>query len=55
MFSNICPAVIFAANLRPKEIFLAKYDTNSIDTNKGNKTKGHPAGTKREKNFNLCT
>jgi hypothetical protein len=25
---------------------------NSINTNKGNKAKGHPAGTKREKNFN---
>jgi hypothetical protein len=27
---------------------------NSIKTNKGNKPKGQPAGTSREKNFNPC-
>ena len=27
---------------------------NSINTNKGNKPNGQPAGTKREKNFNPC-
>ena len=27
---------------------------NSINTNKGNKAKGHPAGTSNEKNSNLC-
>ena len=27
---------------------------NSIKTNKGSKAKGHPAGTKREKNTRPC-
>ena len=45
---------MLAANLKPKEIFLAKYEMNSIKTNKGNKAKGQPAGTNKEKNFNLC-
>ena len=45
---------ILAANLSPNEMFLAKYETNSIKTNKGNKPKGQPAGTSKEKNFNLC-
>ena len=27
---------------------------NSINTNKGNKAKGQPAGTKREKNAQPC-
>jgi len=27
---------------------------NSITTNKGNKAKGHPEGTNREKNFKPC-
>jgi hypothetical protein len=26
----------------------------SIITNKGNKNKGHPCGTNKPKNFNLC-
>uniref|UniRef100_W1IAT7 ATP synthase subunit a n1 TaxMyrothecium leucotrichum RepIDQ5VGX4_9HYPO n=1 Tax=Fusarium pseudograminearum CS3427 TaxID=1318457 RepID=W1IAT7_FUSPS len=26
MLNSICPAVIFAANLRPNETFLARYD-----------------------------
>ncbi len=54
ILNNICPAVILAANLRPKDTFLAKYEINSIKTNKGNKGKGQPAGTKRAKNFNPC-
>ena len=45
---------MLAANLKPKEIFLAKYEMNSIKTNKGNKAKGQPAGTKREKNSKPC-
>lgn len=45
---------MLAANLRPKEIFLAKYEINSINTNKGNKAKGQPDGTNNEKYFNLC-
>jgi hypothetical protein len=45
---------MFAANLRPKDIFLARYEINSIKTNKGNKAKGQPAGTNKEKNSNPC-
>ena len=45
---------MLAANLNPREIFLAKYDINSISTNKGNKGKGQPAGTNREKNSKPC-
>ncbi len=48
------PAIIFAANLNPREILRAKYEINSINTNKGSKAKGQPAGTKREKNLKLC-
>lgn len=55
IFNNIWPLKIFAANLSPKEIFLAKYDINSINTNKGNNPKGQPAGTNNEKNSNRCT
>ena len=50
----MCPDKILAASLKPKEIFLAKYEINSIKTNKGKIFKGQPAGTKMEKNFNLC-
>ena len=45
---------MFAAKRKPKEIFLAKYEMNSIKTNKGSKAKGQPAGTKREKNIRPC-
>ena len=45
---------MLAANLKPKEIFLAKYEMNSINTNKGNKAKGQPAGTNKEKNSHPC-
>ena len=51
MLNNMCPDNMLAANLNPREIFLAKYDMNSINTSKGSKAKGHPAGTNREKNF----
>ena len=45
---------MFAARRNPRETLRAKYDMNSIKTNKGNKPKGQPAGTNREKNFNPC-
>ena len=45
---------MLAANLRPKDIFLARYEINSIRTNRGNKAKGQPAGTSKEKNSNPC-
>ena len=45
---------MFAANLKPNDTFLARYDINSINTNRGNKANGHPAGTNSEKNFNPC-
>ena len=54
ILSNICPDNILAANLNPSEIFLAKYEINSINTNKGNKPKGQPAGTSKEKNSKPC-
>ena len=31
----MCPLKIFAANLKPNDIFLDKYEINSIKTNKG--------------------
>lgn len=46
---------MLAANLRPKDIFLARYEINSIRTNRGSKAKGQPAGTSREKNSNPWT
>ena len=54
MLNNMCPAVMLAANLRPNETFLARYDMNSIVTNKGKSAKGQPAGTNKEKNFKPC-
>ena len=48
------PLRTLAANLNPKETLRARYDIVSIITNKGNKPKGQPAGTNREKNFNPC-
>src|ERR1700738_5003645 len=54
IFNNMCPDKILAANLNPNEIFLAKYEMNSIKTNRGNKPKGQPAGTNKEKNSNPC-
>lgn len=52
--TSVCPAVRLANNRRPNETDLAKYDTNSINTNSGTNAKGVPAGTKNEKNFNWC-
>lgn len=46
---------MLAANLNPKDTFLAKYEMNSINTSKGNNAKGQPAGTNKEKNFNPCS
>ena len=46
------PLNILAPNLNPKETFLDKYDINSINTSNGNKPKGQPDGTNKEKNFN---
>jgi hypothetical protein len=45
---------MFAASLKPNEIFLAKYEMNSISINKGAKANGQPAGTNKEKNSNPC-
>ena len=50
----MCPLNMLAANLSPSDTFLAKYDMNSIITSKGSNPKGHPDGTKREKNFKAC-
>jgi hypothetical protein len=54
IFNNVCPAVILANNLTPKETALAIYDTNSIRTNNGTNAKGVPEGTKKAKKCNLC-
>ena len=54
IFNNMWPLNILAPNLRPKETFLDKYEMNSIKTSKGNKAKGQPAGTNKEKNSNTC-
>lgn len=48
------PLNMLAANLKPNDTFLDKYEINSIKTNKGNKAKGQPEGTNNEKNFNPC-
>ena len=45
---------MLAASLNPKEILRAKYEINSIRTNKGNNANGQPAGTNKEKNSNPC-
>jgi len=50
----VWPATIFANNRTPNDTALAKYDTNSIKTNKGTNAKGVPAGTKKEKNLIPC-
>lgn len=54
MFKSIWPDNILAASLKPNDTFLAKYDINSINTNKGNNPNGHPDGTNNEKNLNPC-
>ena len=48
------PLNMLAASLRPNETFLARYEINSIKTSNGNKARGHPEGTNKEKNFKLC-
>jgi len=55
IFNNICPDKMLAANLSPKDTFLAKCDMNSIRTSSGSNPKGQPAGTNKEKNFNPCS
>jgi len=52
--NNICPANILAANLKPKDTFLAIKDIVSIITNNGNNGKGQPCGTNNPKNLILC-
>lgn len=54
MFKSMCPDNMFAANLSPNDTFLAKYDIVSINTSKGNRAKGQPAGTNKEKNSKPC-
>ena len=44
---------MLAANLNPNDTFLARYEMNSIKTNKGSKASGQPDGTNNEKNFKL--
>lgn len=44
---------MLAESLNPKEIALAAYDNNSINTNTGTKGKGVPSGTKNPKKSNL--
>jgi hypothetical protein len=45
---------MLALKRKPKLTFLAKYEINSIKTNKGSKPNGHPAGTNKEKNSKPC-
>jgi hypothetical protein len=42
---------MFAANLRPNDTALERYEINSIKTRRGSKARGVPAGTNREKNL----
>ena len=54
IFNKVCPATTLANNRIPNEKAQAKYDTSSINTNKGTKANGVPEGTKYEKNLILC-
>ncbi len=45
---------MLAASLSPNETFLARYEINSISTSNGNKPKGQPEGTNKEKNLKPC-
>lgn len=54
ILTRVCPAVRLANNRKPSETDLAKYETNSITTNKGTNARGVPAGTKKEKNLSWC-
>ena len=53
IFNSMWPERMFAAKRNPKDTFLAKYDINSIKTNKGNNPNGQPEGTNKEKNLVL--
>lgn len=53
IFKSIWPDSILAASLNPKEIFLAKYEINSINTNRNINPNGQPDGTNNEKKVNL--
>jgi len=44
--NKVCPETILAKSRKPKLTARAKYDTNSIKTNKGTNAIGVPAGTK---------
>ena len=55
IFKSIWPDNMLAANLNPRETLRARYEMNSISTNKGNNPNGQPAGTNKEKNFNPCS
>src|SRR5437588_10082386 len=50
----MCPLKMLALKRNPKLTFLAKYEINSIKTNKGNNANGQPAGTNKEKNSKPC-
>lgn len=52
--NNKCPDSTLALSLNPKDIALAIYDNNSINTNNGANANGQPAGTNNEKNTNPC-
>jgi len=54
MFNNKCPAIMLALKRSPKLTFLARYEINSIKTNRGSNPKGQPAGTNKEKNSRRC-
>lgn len=54
ILSNVWPATILANNRTPNDTDLAKYETNSIKTNKGTKANGVPTGIKKEKNLIPC-
>ena len=45
---------MLALRRRPKLTFLARYEINSIKTNKGSKPKGQPEGTNKEKKARPC-
>lgn len=50
----MCPEIILAPNLNPKETLRARYEINSISTNSGNNANGQPAGTNNEKKCSPC-
>lgn len=51
---SVWPATILANSRRPRLTDLAKYEINSINTNKGTNAAGQPFGTKNEKNLIPC-